>query len=335
MNEITLIQDGGPEAGPLSDGALRTARAALLAEIEGPAGARRRPARRTVLRVGAAVLAAAAAVTTAVLVGENGAGPQPGDGAVPVTLVGFDLPAFPLTLPTPPPGAADPVFGGAGNGSGSMLYRSIASEEDVVSISVGAQAPPPGGSLSFPGSTSEQITLDGGPALLITPSATADDAMAGLDWERRPGQWLRLYGQGRYAQGDLLTGIATALVDVPQSAPVQLHLAPAGYRLDFFKDGGRIVRLTDDTGTDSYRGLTVRLLADGEEPPGDAGEQAQGVTVQGQPAELARTDLGDGGRGGWLLRASLPDGTAFAVEAPGDLTGDQVVQIADQVSYSA
>jgi hypothetical protein len=119
--------------------------------------------------------------------------------------------------------------------------------------------------------------------------------------------------------------------------PVQLHLAPAGYSLDVSKDDGRIIILADDT--DPTTSLVVRLLAadetDGAQTfPDVAGQSVDEVTVQGQPAQLARTDLGGGGAQGWALRAQLPDGSAVVVEAPGDLTPDQVVQIADQVTYT-
>ena len=58
------------------------------------------------------------------------------------------------------------------------------------------------------------------------------------------------------------------------------------------------------------------------------------VAVQGQPAQIVRTDDGDGGVHGWFLRARLPDGTTFVVEAPGSLAADQVAQIPDQVTFT-
>ena len=55
--------------------------------------------------------------------------------------------------------------------------------------------------------------------------------------------------------------------------------------------------------------------------------------MQGQPAHVVRTDFG-GGHEGWFLQARFPDGTTFVVQAPGSLTRDQVVQVADQVTYT-
>ena len=339
MNEITLIQDGGPEATPVAASALRSARAALLAEIYGPAPVRRRPGRRTAFRVGAVVLTAAAAVTTVLVVGGTGGpAPRPGSGSADVALVDFTLPAFPLTLPTPPPGAGDPVFGADAAGGTSMGYESTTDPLQNVGVSVSAEPPPPGGSLSFPGWVPEQVTVNGAPAVLVAPTGPDDPEIASLDWQRRPGQWVTINAQGRYAQRELLLTLAAGLVDQPQPMPVQLHLAPAAYRLDVSKDDGRIIILSDDA--DPERGLVVRLLAPGQTEDLQtfadvAGQPAQEVTVQGQPAQLARTDLGGGGPQGWVVRAVLPGGSAVVVEAPGDLTADQVVQIADQVSYSA
>ncbi len=95
MNELTLLREAGPEAPVLTPAARSAARAALLAEIATSREGRRRvraPHRRTVLRLGAALVAVAAAWTTAVVVaGPDAAAPRPGS----VALVDFALPAFP------------------------------------------------------------------------------------------------------------------------------------------------------------------------------------------------------------------------------------------------
>ena len=361
MNEIQLLRTAGPDATPLTPGTLHAARAALLAEIaaaparadlrepasvvaarqlaeearsRGGATARRRPRRAVALRIGAAVLTAAAALTTVLLVtGPDGAAPRrdaPRDG---VELVDFQLPAFPLTATTLPPGAGEPVFGADDSGA-AMSFPSTADPLENMSIYVGAEPPPPGGSLSFPGWVPEDVTVNGAPAVLVL---SVDPAMASVDWERAPGQWVTIHAQGRYAERDVLLGFAAGLVDGPQEVPVQLHLAPAGYSLDVTKDDGRIIILADDA--DPERSLVIRLLAPGEDPVPVLGgatdappAPATEVTVQRQPAQLVRSDAGAGGRQGWVLQALLPDGSAFVVEAPGDLTEAQVVEIADQVS---
>jgi hypothetical protein len=294
-----------------------------------------------VLRISAAVLAVAAAWTTTVLVaGPEAVAPPPHDGprVDGVTLVDFDMPAFPLTLPTAPTGTAGPVFGGSGAGGASMAYTSTEDPLEFVTIHVGSEPPPSGGSVAFPGSVAEDVTIEGSPAVIVAPEEAHEDGVAGLDWQRGPGQWVTIMAQGRYADRDLLLAIAEALVDRPQAMPMQLHVVPAGYSLDFFKDDGRVVRLADDT--DPERGLTVRLPFPGEAFPaesqsaGGAAAPVEEVVVQGQPAQLVRTDHGSGGDDGWYLQARFPDGTTFVVEAPGSLSADQVVQIADQVTYA-
>jgi hypothetical protein len=301
---------------------------------------RRHSTRTAVLRIGAAVLTAAAAWTTAVLVtGPESAAPPseaPSSQTPPADdlgLVAFELPAFPLTLPTAPEGASGPVFGGAGDGTATMSYASAENSADNMGISVMTE-PLPGAPMSGEGVVEEPVTVGGRPARLTT--LTFDDGIgtAYLDWERLPGQWVIINAQGRYADPGLLTTIAGELVDGPQAMPVQLHVAPAGYRLDFFKDDGRVVSLANDA--DPTKGLIVRLQFPDEVLPDDqpADTARETVTVQGLPADLIRTDMGSGGRGGWYLRARLPDGTTFVMEAPGDLTQEQVVRIADQVTYT-
>jgi hypothetical protein len=251
------------------------------------------------------------------------------------------MPAFPLTLPTAPPGASGPVFGGSGAGGASMSYVGIDDPADTVNINVGTE-PLPGSPMSGPDGSvvEEHVTIDGRSArLTVMTLEEQGGGVAYLDWERRPGQWVIINAQGRYADGEVLTTIAEELVDSPQAMPVQLHLAPAGYSLDFFKDDGRIVRLGDDA--DPEQGLTVHVPLPDEVVPVDqlpgavAGVTGavEEVTVQGQPAHLVRTDYG-GARQGCFLQARFPDGTTFIVEAPGTLTQEQVVQIADQVTYT-
>ena len=53
MNDLTLLREAGPQAPPLTPAARSAARAALLAEIEGPAPRRsRRPSRTVAFRIG-------------------------------------------------------------------------------------------------------------------------------------------------------------------------------------------------------------------------------------------------------------------------------------------
>ncbi len=121
MNEITLLREAGPEPPALTPAACSVARAALLAEIDGPVRRRRAPSRRSRLKIGAAVLAVSAVASAAAVVLTTD--PIPGITPTPqqddaagqrIELVDFDLPVVPLTLPAPPPGTTGPVFGGDG-----------------------------------------------------------------------------------------------------------------------------------------------------------------------------------------------------------------------------
>src|SRR5215218_5116175 len=225
---------------------------------------RRRPRRTAVLRIGAAVLTAAAAWTTAVLVTgpespshPSEAPPSQAPPADDLGLVAFELPAFPLTLPAAPAGASGPVFGGAGDGTASMSYVSADDPGSSMNVLVGTQ-PLPGAPMSGEGVVEEPVSIEGRPGRLTSMTFDGDGGgVAFLDWERLPGQWVIINAQGRYADGELLTTIAAELIDGPQAMPLQLHLAPAGYRLDFFKDDGRVVSLANDA--DPTQGLIVRL----------------------------------------------------------------------------
>ena len=341
MNEITLLRQAGPESPALTPDARNAARAALMAEIEGRPAARRHrvPSRRLSLRIGAAVVAVAAAWTAAVVTGP-GAGPPAGAPGG-VTLVDFAMPAFPLSLPTAPPGTAGPLFGGDGGGGTSMSYVGTDDPVHGVTVHVGSQAPPLGSDDSHGQVVQEAVTVADRPGRLTVMNPEFPEAQVTyLDWERVPGQWVTVTGRGRFGERDTVTALAEALVDSPQPVPLQLRLAPAGWRLDVFKENGRIVRLADDT--DPEVGLTVHVPFPDEVVPvdqwpvlveGAAEESVEELAVLGQPAHVVRTDHG-GGHEGWYLQARFPDGTVFVVQAPGNLTREQVVQVAEQVTYT-
>jgi hypothetical protein len=354
MNDVTLLREVGPEGPALTLAARSAARAELLDEIAATRPRRRLavrpPARRTALRLGAGLVGVAAAWTTAALVvgPDDGRPADPGAPSAqvdvdPVALVDFDMPVARLALPAPPEGTTGPVYGGDAAGGIGMTYAGPGDPSDSVFIAVEA-APDP---VVAPETTEQEgqdvLVLDR-PGRLTVVNAEADDARTVyLTWDRAPGQWVLLMGRGRFADGGQLTALASALVDSRTPVPVQLSLAPAGYSLDFFKDDGRIVRLVDDADPARTRGMTIRVplateisaaelqLATEAGPPEE-------VTVQGRPASLSATHRGfyesSLADGGWLLEAAFPDGTPFVVEAPGTLTREQVLGMAEEVSYT-
>jgi hypothetical protein len=353
MSEITLLREAGPEGPALTPAVRSAARAALLDEIAGSRPVRRRstvrpPHRRTALRIGAAVVGIAAAWTTAALVvGPDGA--PPGDTAPPssgageedgVALVDFDMPAAPLALPLPPEGMSGPAFGAAGDGA-SMSYTGVGDPADRLLVHVAREPVSLTEGASEGSFLEEATTVQELPAQVVVMNPDHDDARTVyLAWERTPGQWVLLVGSGRFADTDVLAGLGAQLVESPQAIPVQMHLAPAGYSFDFLKVGGRVIRLADDSDPAMTRGLTVAVPLPEDVVPADrllelvpgAVGPVEEVTVQGQPAQLLHVLGGD--PQDWYLQARFPDGATFTVQAPGDLTREQLVQIADQVSHT-
>jgi hypothetical protein len=57
------------------------------------------------------------------------------------------------------------------------------------------------------------------------------------------------------------------------------------------------------------------------------------VTVNGRPAQLVQVDTGYLDQKGWFLQAQFPSGTTFVVQAPDAFTQEQVVAMAEQVTF--
>ncbi len=112
-----------------------------------------------------------------------------------------------------------------------------------------------------------------------------------LVWEYGDEQWVELSGGGRYDNADRLREVAERLVDRPQAVPLQVHLAPAGWSVQGYKDD-RILTLVND----SYEQQTLSVyipLPEDVVPPENLLGQLMGpigpvvpVTVQGRPAHL-------------------------------------------------
>ncbi|TFV45993.1 hypothetical protein [Blastococcus sp. TF02A-35] len=348
MNDLTLLREAGPEAPPFTPAARSAARAALLDEIAGPAPRRsRRPGRRVVLRLGAAVVAAAAAWTGAVLV----AAPDgPGAPADSVTLVDFAMPTFPLT-PDPVPDGLRPAFDGDGTGASIAAYDDATGAHGFT-LYVSEDEPEGIGDEGAPGfdlEASTEVSVDGREADLVRYSrewCTGDQAtgcghrsFTRLQWERADDQWVVVLAHGRYRAPERVLAIAESLVDRPQPAVLDIGLAPAGWSVQAFKMG-RVLSLVND----SYeqQTLTVHLpLPEDVVPPDQLLDQLMGpvgpvvpVTVHGRPAQLVLCDAGYLGQRIWYLQAQFEDGTTFTLQVPDAFTQEQVVQFAEQVTHN-
>jgi hypothetical protein len=349
MNEITLLREAGPDAPALTHDARSAARAALLDAIDGTSRSHRlrMPGRKIRWRVGTGVVAVAAAWAAAVVIAApDELGPLPES----VELVAFEPPAFPLSLEPLPAGwdvsfSADPggilhaAYGdGTGNAEGDGVYLRVSPEEpeqydvtDTEDVSVdGRDAELVRGDLVMCGGTGTECVEERVPYLHLL-------------WERRDAQWVQLEGYGAYDDVDRLLETAENLVDRPQRVPLQLSLAPAGWSVQAYKDD-RILSLVDDE--HEQHTLSVHLPLPEEVVPaeqvrqsiaGPIGPQLD-VTVNGRPAQLVRVqgDLVIEGRSteGWYLQAQFQDGRTFVVQAPGSFTQDQVLQVAETVTYN-
>ena len=349
MNDITLLREAGPEAAPLHPEVRSSARAALLAEIEG-IGARaprrlRLPSRKTGVRIAAGVAVAATAWTAAVVI----AAPDPaGTPASNVTLVEFDTPTFPLSL-DPVPNGLRPTFSGDGGGSSVADYRDAAGENGFL-IYVGdhGSESPDQDATGYQLESAEDVTVDGQDAELVRYSriwCTGDDgqdcarrAFAALTWERADDVWVRILGDGQYRFPDRLLAVAESLVDRPQPATLRMGLAPDGWSVQFFKMG-RVLTLVNDEY--EQQTLTVHIpLPEDVAPPEDFNQVMSTVgpvvpvTVHDRPAHMVLLDAGYLDQRIWFLQAQFDDGTVYQLQAPEAFTQQQVVEMAEQVTYN-
>jgi hypothetical protein len=345
MNDLTLLREAGPEAPPLSAATRSAARAALLAEIEGPAPRRsRRPSRKVAFRTGFAVATAAAAWAAAVVI----AAPDgPGTPAESVTLVDFRMPTFPLSL-EPEPVGMTPAFSGDAGSAGFAEYDS-ADGGDRFTVGVHEEEPDWWEDSFERADVTErtEASVDGVDADVVRGSrdvycedgltVCGRERFAELVWERHDDQWVTMTGEGRYSRTSELVAVAESLVDRPQRATLTAELAPAGWSLQGFKMG-RVLTLVNDAY--EQQTITVHVPLPEDVSPleqvrdslmGPVGPQLD-VTVQGRPAALVRVDNGPMDRG-WFLQAQFEDGTTFTLQVPDAFTQEQVVEFAEQVTY--
>jgi hypothetical protein len=314
---------------------------------------RRRPRRRALVRVGAAAVAVAAAWTTAVLVAPSDRPGSPADPTGPVagptgspsgpvdaiTLVAAEQATFPLSL-DPPPEGLTPLFSMWGGvpyyGDGPLVHAAdyLSPDGDRVLVSLFPEDPRGLADFGMEGVPDGTVPVDGRPAELWT-----GDFSASLLWERPDGRWVRVMGEGAYADVTAVVGVAESLVDRPQPLALQFGLAPAGWSLGGYEES-RSIDLVNDAAPEqpplrlsTYGGpgfpATIDSYFEGRALAGPL----ETVTVQGSPARVALTDDGADGSS-WMLAGQLPGGPLFLLLAPADLTQEQVLEIAEQVTYT-
>ena len=311
---------------------------------------RRRPGRKAVLRVGAAVLAVAAAWTTAVLVTPRDADAPPSAGtptpqtsapaletppADGLALVAAEEATFPLSLDPVPTGltATFSQRGGTAYYPGPLTFTADwSSDGGRVLIDLFPDDPRqlPEMGWSEQGAPAGTTTVAGRPA-----EVRAAEGLTTLLWERADGRWTWVLGEGSYADAAALTAVAESIVDRPQPVGLQFGLAPAGWSVGGYEESRSLdlVSETDPTQTPLRVSLqgTVATIDDFFADRVLTGP-AEDVTVQGLPARLGLSAPEDGDN--WLLVGRLPAGPLFLMLAPPVLTRDQVLQIAEQITYT-
>jgi hypothetical protein len=303
------------------------------------------------------VLALAAAWTTAVLVSpsdrlatpadptstEAGPSGSPTDAPAPsgIALVSADQITFPLSL-DPAPAGLTPLFSRWG---GVPFYGD---QPLVFSADYGS----PGGNrvlvTLFPedarGLGDYGFGVGGEPSATVPVGGRAAEVRLGessvsLLWERPDGRWVRVMGEGSYADTAALVPVAESIVDRPQPLGLQFGLAPADWSVTGYEES-RSIDLTSDVEPQQLirlsvyqpgSGSTIDTLMDGI----TVVTPVQTVTVQGQPARMA-LQAGDAEHPDfWTVVRQLPGGEIFLLLAPETLTQDQVLQIAEQITYSS
>ena len=333
MNDIALLETTGPQSPPLRTETLLAARAALMAEIADARSPRRRsrvPSRRTALRIGVAAVTAAAAWTAAVVIAAPDA--PPGPPPTSVSLVAFAPPTFPLSLQPTPPGLT--VWFSQDPGDRQLAgYRD--QDDQGFTIAVTPDEPE-----TYGLDDTDDVEVAGRDAEFRHAHDTycdtagedcEDSPTLDLVWERRDGQWVQLSGEGRYGSEESLLTLAGTLVDVPQAVPLQVHLAPAGWSVEAYKDDTVLTVASDDFPDQSMNVHLPEQALTAAEMPTQL-EQVAGpvreVALNAQPAELVPTGYG------WYLQARFPDGTVFALQAPQAFTADDVLAVAGGITYT-
>ncbi|MDT0274577.1 hypothetical protein [Blastococcus goldschmidtiae] len=296
-------------------------------------GRRIRRARRARQAAPALLVAAAVAVGVTVVREDESFGP-PG----PVELVDYSVPAFPLSFERLPAGldgphaSLDPSFDEVGPGTAHAGWSDPADPDSGIGLSVRADGPGMDGADEV-----GDAEIAGEDATVYRSEVSGGADVFSVVWERTDDQWVGVTGSGRFGSEAAVVDLARGVVDRGFAVPLQVSLAPRGWVVVAYKMD-RVLTLADPAGRPateaSARTLTVHLPPEPSAPadlPRDVGAtdgRMDEVTVQGRPGYLLPTSEV------WFLQASLADGTVFTLQAPLDLTPEQVVEVADGVGRS-
>ncbi|MEI2774809.1 MAG: hypothetical protein V9G19_02335 [Tetrasphaera sp.] len=317
MTDHKTIDRLGPAPIPLSETSLSAARARLDSAItQAHSSVQRRPRRRLPLLAAAAAAAVGLAVAPALVGSDNS-----------IALAAVDPMTFPWTPSAVPAGLGEPVFEKDSNFiaarygdqlNGISITTDVA-EEDFWTIPAGARSTDVDGDEA---KVYERTVYNGSPE-----SANAVTVV----WKDDANDWTAVTGSGQYADGDRMVTFAEALRDQPQRVDLSLSVAPAGWTVAAYKED-RILTLSE-SGEPDDNDLTVALTDHvGTNLSAYGAEDESAVTINGRPALLGR-QASDAGDSRWILEANTASGQAFALQAPDGLTRDQVIAVAEGVTY--
>jgi len=177
-----------------------------------------------------------------------------------------------------------------------------------------------------------------GAEVVLTTSGSAPDPSAVipsasvLSWRYSEELWVTLTGFDHYNYPTTLRRLKPNVISRPVSLAMQLTAAPEGWQVTAYKDTlphGGVATFSDPSAPDAGT-LNIDLETSVYEPVdpeslNDPGP-AQNVIVQGHSASLIK------GHRTWYLRAPLDSDTTVTLQAPTQLTQEQVLQIADGIS---
>jgi hypothetical protein len=188
------------------------------------------------------------------------------------------------------------------------------------------------------------------PAQTDEPGRLCRTSFADLAWRRPDGQWAYVWSEDdAYSNIPALVSVAESIVDRPQPVRLQVGLSPEGWSVSAYENGGLTLISDTDPSISNRIAVSVQERWRGYDSPGDVlkgmseGNPVEHVTVQGKRAELVSVPdhfTGPGfpdrqePRRKWYLAAELPDGVLFLFEAPDMLSREDVLAMAERITYT-
>lgn len=289
-------------------------------------GNRMRRARRA-SRAAYAGVAALTAVSVGVVATSSSQG-----GTEPIRLVAYSLPALPVSL-NPVPDGLEVSFD---YDTDRLIAFYIDAANDAAQVDPDLSLRALDEAADDDEATSEaEVSVQGQPGQLYLRDLPGEaDDLATVTWENKLGTWVALAGRGEFSTKAAILAQAENVTNEPLPLDMRLEFAPAGWELVGYKvirPGGAVLAMSDGEVSDAdARRLTVALytapyaslIPEQMEDPGPVTP----VDIEGRTGQLME------GARGWFLQVPLDGSTYITMQAPKDLTREQVVQMAGGVS---